>query len=116
MALEPASFLQPVGELNPDWFPDVDLDAFLASWVVQAGSPDDAVVEAFVYCRAFNKMLADLMNQPNQQRDRDKSETWGAGQLDYWAGRANHWCCEYDRLTDPVEPVRGWWDNAGAVR
>lgn len=108
----PADLLLPKGELNADWFSG-DLNAVLTAAISESaarGDSDDAVT-AFSYHRAYSAIHQDMMSQPATQRDRDKTDTYLAEQLNWWAQRAHWWHCRHEELTNTI-PKRAFAPGA----
>lgn len=77
MSTDPNDYTLPEGELNEDWFPDIDLMAFLNERVSEAYArqdvqslstqreQDDAAV-AFVYMKAYQHVYRRKADDPSQ--------------------------------------------------
>lgn len=106
MTLTPADFIRPQGELNPDWF-ESDVEATLAAALTEAAGELPEVRRAFAYWRAYETLVADLMSQPAQQRDRDKSDAYTDAQFDYWREQAAAWRARYESGRSTVRAAVG---------
>lgn len=102
--MTPDDFKRPTGELNPDWFED--LDPLLVAALAESAGETPERQRAFVYWRAYQALVADLMSAPISMRADDVSETRSDQQLDYWQAQAAAWRTKYDTAsTTPVAAV-----------
>lgn len=94
--MTPAEFTRPTGELDAAWFPAGDLETRLTTFIGRVAGEPVETAKAYVYWQAYESLVADLMSEPAQQRDRDKSDTFTDAQFDYWRGLAASWRARYE--------------------
>lgn len=104
--MTPAHFKRPTGELSPDWFTD-DLDATLQAAIIESAGELLETQRAFVYWRAYETLVADVMSRPASLKADDVSETYSDAQLAYWREQAAAWRGRYDAGRTPVVTAVG---------
>ena len=106
------------GRLNPTWFRGSDVDELLTEWIERSEPGADALVTARVYVLAFTFLADQIHAMPSTQRDRNKTASWSAGQLEYWQAQARRYQSEVDAFTGAGGPHLSNWegDKHGRLR
>lgn len=124
MALLPASFIHPVGKLQPSMFPGEDLTAIVTVWIADAvtmvaslaPSVQDTAGAFWVYYRAYDAIAQRVGASPssysyggNSGGGVQSTVNWGQNKSDYWAKLAQEALDAFNTYV-PAEPPRdkGW--------
>lgn len=103
MALTPASFTAPEGELTAEMFPgDVDLLGNISAWLTEATDRTDseAAQQAWVYHRAWTRIYTRLVTTPAEYRVDARGEVrMLKEQIDHARDMAAYWLSEYEAAT-----------------
>jgi hypothetical protein len=104
--IQPADFLAPQGDLEPDWFPDEeDVSARLAGYIneaaVKASGLVDEVLEAalvaWVYHRAYHSIWVRLSANPNSLTFADQgSRSYNQSQINSFRDLAREYLLEFN--------------------
>lgn len=99
------------GRLNPTWFQGSDAEDLLAAWIERSEPGSDELVTARVYVLAFTFLADQVHAMPSTQRDRNKTASWSAGQLEYWQAQARRYQSEVDAFTGAGSPQLSGWEG-----
>jgi hypothetical protein len=90
-------FVQPVGQLNPAWFPNADLTVSVQAWLDDAESKTDDTnaQQAWVYYRAFQSLADDFHQGVATAREGEITGTRSEQQFRYWSRRADRELARY---------------------
>lgn len=106
MALEVASFIEPVGELAASLFPDDTLETLVTAWLADAvaRTDDEDLQTHWVLHRAYttvaNRFHAGVASESKGPHSASRSDT----QFKYWSGKADRHLRAF-RAGTPLEPV-----------
>lgn len=107
MALQALDFIEPVGELSLEMFPDRNLTSFVEAWIedAEARASSDAAQRAWVLYRAFTSVANRLNNDPASAREGNVQGAYLADQIAYWRRRADEQLAQFWAVTSPGGPV-----------
>lgn len=111
MALEPKDFMLPNGELNEEWFPDVETTTFLEARIDDAESdprfadldptPQAAARRAYVYEQAYRHIYRRKSEDPlSWSADGQGSEQQSDRQVERWRELAERKQSKWERHTE----------------
>ena len=90
-------FVQPVGQLNPAWFPNADLTVSVQAWLDDAESKTDDTnaQQAWVYYRAFQSLADEFHLALAGASEGAVSGYKAVTQFQYWRRRADRELARY---------------------
>lgn len=106
MAITVNDLLHPVGEVQPQMFPDGDVIDSCVTWMEEAedkvgtlsGNRRDNAIKLWVYYRASEAIAARIASTPTEQRSFETRTSWSIKYAEYWKKRAVEYLSEFNRL------------------
>lgn len=99
MPFQATDFQQPLGELDPNLFPGVNLTDYVDAWISEAEdlTDDEARQRAWVYHRAYRTIANRLNAGVGGAREAEVSGYRLGNQFQYFNRLADKWLAEYKR-------------------
>lgn len=99
--------IHPVGEIQPQMFPDGDVQAACAVWLddavvktahMDAGERQDQAQKCWVYYRAASMMASRIASTPTEQRSYETRTSWSIKYAEFWKKLADEYLGEFNRI------------------